>query len=408
MLKPVPIRLRAGLWMIARNRDSIPPLPIEGRTSMDLPQGAEREFYGAIGYQPLGNHAIRADMVERLAVMARQAVRDSRETARKAEPHNKAEPHKKPDTKTDRKADAPPPSTPASDDEISEWAIVAAAFGEHEPTPEPKIEEPTAVEPAELAAVAPAEPATVAPAEPTAYATEETPPAATDEAKPEEPGAEVADAAADVQTTPQAQPEKEGAKPASGARPLPPGWFRATPQMMSLVGCSEPEMADVLRGLGYRVHPPTEEHGPLHSFSVKPRYVREREEQRERQRLQERDRRDQRRQRPERPSERQFFADAPRRDKPNRDGPNRDGPNRDGPNHDGPKRDGANRDGPKSDRKEGPREDRPREERRGPRPPRRDTGGPALRLYATTEKKGDSVADSPFAKLLELKLGGKK
>ena len=55
----------------------------------------------------------------------------------------------------------------------------------------------------------------------------------------------------------------------------------------------------------------------------------------------------------------------------------------------------------------GQREDRPREDRRGPRPPRRDSGGPALRLYATTEKKGDA-ADSPFAKLLELKLGGKK
>ena len=325
MLKPVPIRLRAGLWMIARNRNSIPPLPIEGRTSMDLPQGAEREFYGAIGYQPLGNHAIRADMVERLAVMARQAVRDSRENARKAEPHNKAEQHKKPDAKTDRKADAPAPSTPASDDEISEWAIVAAAFGEHEPAPEPKIEEPAAVAPAEPTPVAPAEPAAVAPAEPTAYATEETPPAATDEAKPEEPGAEVAEAAADAPTASEAEPAKEEAKPASGPRPLPPGWFRATPQMMSLVGCSEPEMADVLRGLGYRVHPPTEEHGPLHAFSVKPRYVREREEQRERQRLQERDRRDQRRQRPERPSERQFFADAPRRDTPNRDGPNRDG-----------------------------------------------------------------------------------
>jgi ATP-dependent RNA helicase SUPV3L1/SUV3 len=31
-----------------------------------------------------------------------------------------------------------------------------------------------------------------------------------------------------------------------------------------------------------------------------------------------------------------------------------------------------------------------------------------LRLYATTETKGDTPSDSPFAKLLELKLGGKK
>jgi hypothetical protein len=164
--------------------------------------------------------------------------------------------------------------------------------------------------------------------------------------------------------------------------------------MMSLVGCSEPEMADVLRGLGYRVHPPTEETGPLHAFSVKPRFVREREEQRERQRLEERERREQRRrERPERPNERQFFADAPRRD----------GAKRDGPSPDGPKREGPRRDGAKPDRKDGPRDDR-----RGSRPPRRDTGGPALRLYATTEKKGEAASDSPFAKLLELKLGGKK
>ena len=79
-----------------------------------------------------------------------------------------------------------------------------------------------------------------------------------------------------------------------------------------------------------------------------------------------------------------------------------------GPRREGPNREGPNRDGPRSDRKEGPREDRPREDRRGPRPPRRDSGGPALRLYATTEKKGDPATDSPFAKLLELKLGGKK
>jgi hypothetical protein len=176
---------------------------------------------------------------------------------------------------------------------------------------------------------------------------------------------------------------------------LPPGWFRATPQMMSLVGCSEPEMADVMRGLGYRVHPPSEEHGTLYAFSVKPRFVREREEQRERQRQQERERRDQRRrERPDRPNERQFFADAPRRDRPPGSGPRPD--RKDGP--------------PQGDRGKGdrPRDDRPpRDERRGPRPPRRDADGPALRLYATTEKKGD-VSDSPFAKLLELKLGGKK
>ena len=215
---------------------------------------------------------------------------------------------------------------------------------------------------------------------------------AADEAKPEEVTATEAPAA-EVATEEPKKPEP---------KPLPPGWFRATPQMMSLVGCSEPEMANVLRALGYRVHPPSDEHGPLFAFSVKPRFVREREEQRERQRLQERERREQRRrERPERPNERQFFADSPKREGDRRDGPR--GPKRDfSPRSDGkPRQDGPRGDGP-------PREDRGRDDRRGPRPPRRDSGGPALRLYATTEKKGDAAADSPFAKLLELKLGGKK
>src|SRR5690349_11763371 len=169
MLKPVPIRLRAGLWMVAHNRESIPPLPAEGRTSMDLPQGSEREFYGAIGYVPLGNHAIRADMVERLAAMSRQAVRESRENARRAPQEKQQEKRTEARPKAEPVAAASPTpavsSTPLSADEISEWAIVAAAFGEIEPesapAPEAKADE--------------ARPET-APAEPIAYATEETAP----------------------------------------------------------------------------------------------------------------------------------------------------------------------------------------------------------------------------------------
>jgi len=365
MLKPVPIRLRAGLWMIARSRDTIPPLPAEGRTSMDLPIGAERDFYATIGYIPLGNHAIRADMVERLAAMARAAVRESRENARRAQQQEK-------------KAAAPQneagPGETVTSDEISEWAIVAAAFGESEPAAETAAPEP-------VAEAAPEPVVDEVKAEEPAPAIEATAEAASEEAKPEEEAAKPE------------EPKEESRKAAP--KVLPPGWFRATPQMMSLVGCSEPEMADVLRGLGYRVHPPSDEAGPLFAFSVKPRFVREREEQRERQRLQEKERRDQRRrERPEKPNERQFFADAPRRDGPA------------GPNPGGPKRDGQ-KFGPRSEGK--PRGDGPpRGDRRDSRPPRRDSGGPALRLYATTEKKGDAAADSPFAKLLELKLGGKK
>jgi ATP-dependent RNA helicase SUPV3L1/SUV3 len=116
--------------MIAHNRETIPPLPAEGRTSMDLPRDAEREFYATIGYLPLGDHAIRADMVERLAAMARQAVRESREAARRAQQEKKPQREAKPD-------DVPAPAAAPSVDEISEWAIVAAAFGEDEPAPAP-------------------------------------------------------------------------------------------------------------------------------------------------------------------------------------------------------------------------------------------------------------------------------
>jgi ATP-dependent RNA helicase SUPV3L1/SUV3 len=395
MLKPVPIRLRAGLWMIARNRETIPPLPAEGRTSMDLPRDAEREFYATIGYLPLGDHAIRADMVERLAAMARQAVRESREAARRAQQEKKPQREAKPDV--------PAPAAAPSADEISEWAIVAAAFGEDEPAPapEPVVEaapvEALAVEAPPIEALPAAEeskPEETVTAEP---APTDEPPPVQAEASPEEVKAE-APAAEEAKTE---EPKAEEAK--KGPRPLPPGWFRAAPQMMSLVGCSEPEMANVLQGLGYRVHPPSEENGPLYAFSIKPRFVREREEQRERERLQQRQQRDQRRrERPERPNERQFFADTPRPEK------GKDERRHDGPRQDGPRQDGTPNKGPpyKGPRTEG---DRPRDDRRGPRPPRRDSGGPALRLYATTEKKSDApAADSPFAKLLELKLGGKK
>jgi ATP-dependent RNA helicase SUPV3L1/SUV3 len=388
MLKPVPIRLRAGLWMIARNRETIPPLPAEGRTSMDLPRDAERDFYATIGYLPLGDHAIRADMVERLAAMARQAVRESREAARRAQQAEKKQVPQAPAA-----SDAAPPTSSSgeiSDNEISEWAIVAAAFGESEPQVEP-AHEPT---PEPVAEPAPT-PEIVAEAAP-----------APEEPKPEEAVA-LAEGAPIAEATPADTPPSEGPKPEEikpeeakkeGPRPLLPGHFRATPQMMSLVGCSEPEMANVLRALGYRVHPPTEESGPLHRFSIKPRFVREREEQRERQRLQQQQQREERdkrrRERPEKPNERQFFADAAPRSGHRPTGA-KDGPRTGAPRNEGP-------------RKDEPRNNGPRDDRRGPRPPRRDSGGPALRLYATTEKKGDNTADSPFAKLLELKLGGKK
>ncbi len=391
MLKPVPIRLRAGLWMVAKGRDTIPPLPAEGRTSMDLPRDAERDFYAAIGYLPLGDHAIRADMVERLAAMARGAVRDSREAARRAQQQDKPEKQEK------RPAAGRGPAIPAAAtaDEISEWAIVAAAFGENEPdgpaetipateaAPSTDAEAPAAEAPvAEAQAVEAAAPAESSP-ETVAETAPETPTeASADVEAPAEAAAESPSSEAAGEPAAAAAEAGDSGKPDAPAkkepRPLPPGWFRATPQMMSLVGCSEPEMANVLRGLGYRVHPPSDENGPLHAFSIKPRFVREREEQRERQRLQQRQQREERdqrrRDRPERPNERQFFSDSPRPPRGRDDGP------RSGPRPGG----GQRSDGPRTD---GPRNEGPRQDRKDGRPPRTTgvatTGADRARLGAT-------------------------
>jgi hypothetical protein len=217
---------------------------------------------------------------------------------------------------------------------------------------------------------------------------------------------------------------------------LPPGHFRATPEMLSLIGCGEAEMTIILRALDYRVHqPPDNAEGPT-TFSMRPRFQRERD-----------DRRDQERRGPR--------PDWKRRRRTDDQGPTegRDGrPPRRGRRHDAPPAaDGApvpadagaspaneDRRPPRRDQHQGPREDRrdrppgggkfsgPRtdgerrsggggEQRGGERRggggfgPRRDRdreAGPEVRLVASTEKKGDRTAsDSPFAKLLELKLG---
>src|SRR5258708_17620399 len=156
---------------------------------------------------------------------------------------------------------------------------------------------------------------------------------------------------------------------------------------MSLVGCSEPEMANVLQGLGYRVHPPSEENGPLYAFSIKPRFVREREEQRERERLQQRQQREQReqrrRERPERPNERQFFADSARPGT-GKDERRRGGPAQEGPRQDGAPNKGAPNKGPP------PEGHPPRADRPGPRPPRRHSGGPAPPPCAPPAEKCDA------------------
>jgi len=402
MLKPAAIRMRGLLWAIANGHEATPSLPGEGRTSIVMTPEMDRGFLAAVGYMPLGERAIRADIVERLAWAARQAVRTSREGPRKdREPQPQAK--RQPRGKRGEASDTPV---------VTEWMIAAAALGE-----DPGMAAPTPVVAAEPEPAPPPVPVD----DGSALASRET------------------DGSIPVPLAWSTAERRwiefdESAKPKAPV--LQPGHFRASAEMLSLVGCTEKEMTEILRDLGYRVHQPSEQTGPQPSFSMKPRFVREREERRgpdnregrpqhrrrERQgdgergprqhdgaprgerppRAEGEQRPDRREHRPPRPRDGEAAANAPRAEGARADQPRRDGPRQDGPRQDGQRRDGPRQDGP---RRDGPRRDGPRRE--GGRD-RRDPGGPEFRLVATTEKKSDTPeSDSPFAKLLELKLGKK-
>jgi ATP-dependent RNA helicase SUPV3L1/SUV3 len=295
--------------------------------------------------------------------------------------------------------------------------IAAAALGEAiEPDPTPADDAAGTPMAAESAATLPAD---------------TLPPPVWTRGSPETGGAipVAEDYAADTRTwtlaeTPKAVP---GARAAAPERPsLPPGHFRITPEMLSLIGCAEPEMTIILRALGYRVHqPPEDAEGPT-TFSMRPRFQRERDEHH----AQRGDPRRWRRHDDQAPPESRDRRRPRRERRPDApaapDGGSPPPAEVQGAAPRGDERRPWRRDGgPREERRDRPEgggkfagqqgERRGNGERRGggfgPPRERRDRdreAGPEVRLVATTEKKGDRPAsDSPFAKLLELKLGKK-
>ncbi|HJQ56113.1 MAG TPA: helicase-related protein, partial [Vineibacter sp.] len=254
MLKPGAIRTRALLWTIFKGRDTIPALPAEGRTSVSITPDMDHDFLAAVGYLPLGERAIRADMVERLAWVTRNAVRASRESHRAWE-EGRAQPA----------AAAPSSAAAPAEAVVSEWMIAAAALGE-------AIEAPTSAEATNDVPAATAE---------------ASPPPVWTRGSPETGGAVpvAEDFSSATRSWVLADTTSNGSQPRPLAAPerptLPPGHFRAAPEMLSLIGCSEAEMAVILRALGYRVHqPPEGTEGPT-TFSMRSRFQRERDERRE-------------------------------------------------------------------------------------------------------------------------------
>ncbi len=268
MLKPAAIRVRAMLYAVAKGLGQVPALPVEGRTSVDLGREADRDFMAAIGYLPLGPMAIRADMVERLAANARKAVRDSRE-AHEAR------------IKAARAAEAAAArettATPQQDGIVLDAALVEEATAPSDPV----TDEAAVVSGAGDEAVQIVEPV-AAPSEPPVLVEVSASSQQSDEAEPAPPLATdtpITDAGGDAieaaaAPAPVADQPAEAARPAAPVAELPPGHFRVTPEMMSYVGCSEPEMAAILRDLGYRVHGGANGEGPS-SFSMRPRHQRQ-------------------------------------------------------------------------------------------------------------------------------------
>jgi ATP-dependent RNA helicase SUPV3L1/SUV3 len=262
MLKPAAIKVRAMLYAVSKGLSEVPPLPVEGRTSVDLGPNADRDFMAAVGYLPLGSLGIRADMVERLSASARKAVRDSREAhERKVKEARVAEAAAKAAAPAEGiMLDAPAEPAPATqtDPVTDEAAVVSAAADEavqiSEPAPASN-DEPALIDIAATSSV-------TAEAEPSAAPSEETPITGS--------GSDAVQAGGEAPT-----PVAATAAPEKPAQPdLPPGHFRVTPEMMSYVGCSEPEMAAILRDLGYRVHNAQNGEGPS-SFSMRPRHQRQ-------------------------------------------------------------------------------------------------------------------------------------
>jgi ATP-dependent RNA helicase SUPV3L1/SUV3 len=71
LLKPAAIKLRALLWSVHNQdfpKDAIPP---DGRVSIKTLPNVKKEFYRALGFVPLGNMALRADIAERLSALVR-------------------------------------------------------------------------------------------------------------------------------------------------------------------------------------------------------------------------------------------------------------------------------------------------------------------------------------------------
>jgi len=79
MLKPAPIALRALLWnLFVNDAADFKAAPAAGRVTIDAVDDVPDAFWLAVGYRRLGGRVMRVDMVERVALLMRNAAREGR------------------------------------------------------------------------------------------------------------------------------------------------------------------------------------------------------------------------------------------------------------------------------------------------------------------------------------------
>jgi ATP-dependent RNA helicase SUPV3L1/SUV3 len=77
LLKPAPIELRALLWNLYHGAEGVfHAPPPAGRVAIDAVEGVPDDFWLAVGYRRLGGRVMRVDMVERVALVVRNAARE--------------------------------------------------------------------------------------------------------------------------------------------------------------------------------------------------------------------------------------------------------------------------------------------------------------------------------------------
>ncbi len=139
MLKPVPIRLRAGLWMIATeprdDPDRCRPRAARRWTCRATPSAISTPPSATCRWATTPSAPTWSSA---WPPWPAPAVRESREASRRSQQQEEKPARKPVAAATCRAAPAIPAA--ATSDEISEWAIVAAAFGEDEPAPAPEPE----------------------------------------------------------------------------------------------------------------------------------------------------------------------------------------------------------------------------------------------------------------------------